>query len=835
MGEEHADRALRRKIDDALVLYRLRRLTLAVRGARAWFRQAAFVRTLATVALVLGLAVVIEWLTTGSWGWPSWTALGLTLVVLLAIGLVGAATIAQRRIVIESFADHAHPSDKVDPAVAGLPALIRAELNRLRQLYDPPSRRVGLEVIGLGPDYVGGQASMLLDVTGGDMTETLRTAVTADSKVTVGFLSVPVAPALVLLERVLQGPRVAGSLHRDGDELVLAAQLRRRGGQRTWLLRQASSDESHAVEELARRLAGVVTAHLLHGPTLGEQAIEHFHAGLQCYADAERQPAWRLVNLRRARDCFLDAAANDPAFGWASFNLGLVYRELAVDTSDNSLYSGAEQCFDRAIQTDPRRWEFRHARCVVARDQADIREGIQHAEAALGLARNAMAKAKSAHQLGGLWSWGERSGAANELRMRRRAAAWARRALLAADLRDRDDADPAATAASTLLSLGIASAYRALGSSGPARQHWTNKARDALSLAAGLRPDDANVPFQLARVEEALGEPARVQAAARRATAIDQDHLGAWVCTAMAASKLGDAVELSRSLQAILWSPCRALATPARDGPPALLELTEAWRAQWPGLPPPNIPLRYLEEVRARWTELDRLDEAQLEARIKAPLARDAFAPDLSGWEQAMAHVRLAHPSFRPPDSTDADEWARVADRLESAVVLLERDHVSDIIYLGLRPSIAHLRRRANRLGSVDGAKMFATRATCSSPPPRKRPSMPPPTSSSGWSKSISTTQPPPRTPSEPPSTAGPRATWPAGPGPRHCRTSRWPPAREGPTSSAGWPASCSRERTGLMRASGPRCAPRRSSCSPRRRPTRTPSRRLGGSGSASA
>jgi hypothetical protein len=152
------------------------------------------------------------------------------------------------------------------------------------------------------------------------------------------------------------------------------------------------------------------------------------------------------------------------------------------------------------------------------------------------------------------------------------------------------------------------------------------------------------------------------------------------------------------------------LATPARDGPPALLELTEAWRAQWPGLPPPNIPLRYLEEVRARWTELDRLDEAQLEARIKAPLARDAFAPDLSGWEQAMAHVRLAHPSFRPPDSTEADEWARVADRLESAVVLLERDHVSDIIYLGLRPSIAHLRRRANRLGSVDGAKMFATR-----------------------------------------------------------------------------------------------------------------------------
>ena len=502
------------RITDTLALYRLRSVTLAIRGVRRWFRQAAFARTLALLALILGTAFVIERLTSGNWGWPSWTAFGLTLVVLLAAGLVGAATIAQRRIVIESFADQVHPADKADPAAAGLPALVRQELNRLRQLYDPPSRRVGVEVQSLGVDTVGSQSSILLDVSGGDVSDTLRTAVTADSKVTVGFLSVPVAPALALLERVLQGPRLAGSLHRDGTALVLTAELRRRGDQRTWLLREQApvpgqamdaAAESHAIGELARRLAGLVTAHVLHGPTLGPKAIEHFHAGLQHYADAQRQPARRPAHLRQAQERFLDAAASDPTFGWASFNLGLVYHQLALDTQDDSYFSGAEQCFDRAIQTDPLRWEFRHARCVVARDQLDAREGTQHGEAAYKLARNALAKAKSAYQLGLLYGSGRGSATPEILRMRRKAACWARRALLATDLRGGDDADACATAASTLLNLGVACAYRAQDTKRKAKRGWTRLSRRALCWAGRLRPDDPNLPFELAKVEDALG------------------------------------------------------------------------------------------------------------------------------------------------------------------------------------------------------------------------------------------------------------------------------------------------------------------------------------------
>ena len=599
------------RITDTLALYRLRSVTLAIRGVRRWFRQAAFARTLALLALILGTAFVIERLTSGNWGWPSWTAFGLTLVVLLAAGLVGAATIAQRRIVIESFADQVHPADKADPAAAGLPALVRQELNRLRQLYDPPSRRVGVEVQGLGVDTVGSQSSILLDVSGGDVSDTLRTAVTADSKVTVGFLSVPVAPALALLERVLQGPRLAGSLHRDGTALVLTAELRRRGDQRTWLLREQApvpgqamdaAAESHAIGELARRLAGLVTAARAaraDARAEGDRALPRRPAALRRRpappARRPRRPASGPGALPRRRSQRPDV------------RLGQLQPRPRVPparprypgpTATSPAPSSASTGPSRPIRCDG---SSATPRCVVARDQLDAREGTQHGEAAYKLARNALAKAKSAYQLGLLDGSGRGSATPEILRMRRKAAslgpAGAARHRPSRRRRRRCLRHCRQHPPQPRRRLRLPGARH--DPQGEARMDEVVPAGAA--LAGRLRPDDPNLPFELAKVEDALGSPTDMLEAARQTTALDQDHLRAWLYTAMAASRMGDAVELRPQPPAILWSPCRALAA-GPNGVPPLRELTDSWRAQWwPSLPPPNIPLLYIEEVMARW------------------------------------------------------------------------------------------------------------------------------------------------------------------------------------------------------------------------------------------
>jgi len=209
---------------------------------------------------------------------------------------------------------------------------------------------------------------------------TLRGAVSPDSKVTVGPVTLPVAPVVALLGTVMKAPRLTGGLHRDGTTLILTAEMSRRQGL-TWIITNAvdTPAEAESVEPSAAPAAAgedAIVMSMVHqmslriftdvalGRSVRWSATKSFVSGLQAFRVCLRTPRDRKVNLKIAEEKFLKALAEDEDFPLGHYNLGVVYTELhglAVaagrDTEAEAHLRAAETAFGRAIEKDPTRWE----------------------------------------------------------------------------------------------------------------------------------------------------------------------------------------------------------------------------------------------------------------------------------------------------------------------------------------------------------------------------------------------------------------------------------------------------------------------------------------------
>ncbi|HEY3095574.1 MAG TPA: hypothetical protein VGK05_01945, partial [Acidimicrobiia bacterium] len=684
------------RIRAALQLFALRHPARAAGAIRRWWSRSGTVRAIFGLSLLLGLALVIEaarnsW----DWSWPSWESFGYALLPLLVVAFVRAASRSQRQIVSAPFEDHLH--DQPSPAVSGIPALLRQEVARLRLLYGPPPGdrlAVDVSVSPRGRD---------LDVTGTDISEEVQEVVAADSKLSIGFLSIPLAPAIGTLARFLRGPRIRGSVHREGADLVVTAELRRRDGVHTWFLRCSNGeDEDSGVAALTRQLADRVVGLVIHGPTVGPETIGAFHRGLAHYYDAVRNPASKERSLRLARNELHRAAGRDPMFGWAAFNLSLVYQELAELEPDffRENLLAASRYLDQACETDPRKWEFRHARCVVARDQPDPELGLLHGQAAAQLAAASLPRAKSSYQVGLLLGRQRNSARHSVIVQRRTAARWSRRAVLSSASFDRGDHEDANwTAASALVNLGVACAYTADVSQGAKRRRWAGAARRALRLAADLRRGDANLRLEQAKIETGVGRTKYAVEAAERCVALDPSRLAAWAFAAGNHGRLRDEEQSRRCVSELVRSPIRALTRDESINEEPLRYLAEIWRAI-------EDPPSWLNDVRTyfdgflqRWDGLSADAPEALEDRAGGSVSSPPSGwPDLSRWEQALAHVRLAHEDHRPSQLNDEEWHQEKVSKLSSAIDLLDETWDDDILYLGLHSAIADVSlKEANR------------------------------------------------------------------------------------------------------------------------------------------
>jgi hypothetical protein len=299
----------------------------------------------AVLSLLVAIAVVLLGIR------DLWTAMiaviGGWVVVLLLFASLG----ARQRVLIGEFRNMLRPDGEGDAQSPGADAsdqapgidlanLLLGEVSRIVDLFHVVGDRRAVSS-GLG-STLAFDAAMSAD----GLLGTLRGAVSPDSKVTVGPVTLPVAPVVALLGTVMKAPRLTGGLYRDGTTLILAAEMSRRRGL-TWIITNpvdtpaeadpvepdgapAVTGEEAIVMSMVRQMSLRIFTDVALGRSVRWNATESFVSGLKAFRVCLRTPRDRKVNLKIAEEKFLKALAEDEDFPLGHYNLGVVYTELHV-------------------------------------------------------------------------------------------------------------------------------------------------------------------------------------------------------------------------------------------------------------------------------------------------------------------------------------------------------------------------------------------------------------------------------------------------------------------------------------------------------------------------
>lgn len=298
-----------------------------------------------------------------------WQIVGLyALVLFLWLGIQ-----SRKQLVVEEFT--IFPKDekaKGDPQ--GLGALLAIELDRLKRLFQIVDEQRAISTA------TGVQRTLAATFKGEDVSSLLKEAVSPESKLKVGPLTIPANAIMALLGRIFQGPRLRGSLHQEnfGDKrtrYTLAAQLVSGDKPLSWLVTKEfsatsptnpetiTSDKSKTSAEKAE-----TPATLIYGPLVKElayriftdlalpptfvrwEATKSFSEGLKAYRDCLRTPKDRTLNLKRAEHHLTESLSIDENMDLAYHNLGVVYKELGRREA-------ALAAFTKSLELSKGRWE----------------------------------------------------------------------------------------------------------------------------------------------------------------------------------------------------------------------------------------------------------------------------------------------------------------------------------------------------------------------------------------------------------------------------------------------------------------------------------------------
>jgi tetratricopeptide (TPR) repeat protein len=354
--------------------------------------------SLVRVGIVFGLPVGTY--AAFRWGGVWWVIASFLAWFLVLLGLAVAA--ARDRLIIGSFEYVSMGTEAAAPAEVDVADLLRGEISRLSNLLHVVGDR---RAVSSG---VNERTPLDATLSVDELSEAFRGAAGEQITLKLGQLTIPLAPLVHLLGRLVASARITGRLHQDGDNLILTAQTTgarriawrvdaskdgrakpgRRGsivgspGGERWLeeLSTRNLPAAHAaspgledadppvVATMVRELALRIYTDLALDQSVRWEACGHFVAGLRAFRSCLRTPKDRKMNLRGAEGEFLEALAEDEDFPLAYYNLGVVYTELlslavAAGRSGEAHMrrSAAETSFGRAIEKSPHRWDCHFA------------------------------------------------------------------------------------------------------------------------------------------------------------------------------------------------------------------------------------------------------------------------------------------------------------------------------------------------------------------------------------------------------------------------------------------------------------------------------------------
>jgi hypothetical protein len=319
---------------------------------------------------------------------PGLTMLEAALLVVGIVVIAWAVFRAHTRVVIEGFDDYTTPPGQPTETSgpdghrngkahshkdSGAAVLLANKLAELRELYgfvDDPDKTPA-------PGRAAGATVQLDDASG-----VLRSAVTTESTISLGPITLPWGALMGMVARFSQAPQLRGAIHGDERALILTSELKHQREPYSWRVAGDVEPGASPRKKLESMVADQLAFQVFSDLTLQRQArwpaTKYWLLALGNMAECQRRPRNRRLLLKEAERNFLHALAEDERFYLACLNLGIVYRRLALElerlpehtnASEREAakrgakrYRGAaRRVFERAIDLRPDRWEAYHA------------------------------------------------------------------------------------------------------------------------------------------------------------------------------------------------------------------------------------------------------------------------------------------------------------------------------------------------------------------------------------------------------------------------------------------------------------------------------------------
>jgi tetratricopeptide (TPR) repeat protein len=281
------------------------------------------------------------------------------LKVLLATALLAIADWARqarRRIVIMQFSNFTG-DDKLKVYADGVSSLLLIELARLSNLFRIVEEGRPYEAaIAISPGK-GVMSEPTLRAE--DIGESLKGAVSSESVIDLGPVKVPVGMILALVGKTVEGPRLTGSVHKEGEDVVLVASISGGGLRGSWRVSTSSLSEpkqpvgSGPLDRMTGQMANRIFTDL-EQKRIGTprwRAFCYYTEGLTKYRDVLRTKRNKNLMLRQAERAFIRALSEDNKFLQCHYNLGVVYNAMAVHDSPQA-HDSAQAAFSESVRQD---------------------------------------------------------------------------------------------------------------------------------------------------------------------------------------------------------------------------------------------------------------------------------------------------------------------------------------------------------------------------------------------------------------------------------------------------------------------------------------------------
>ncbi|MCS6847402.1 MAG: hypothetical protein RMN52_06780 [Anaerolineae bacterium] len=273
------------------------------------------------------------------------------LLITLALWLAIFIWRLRKRPVIDKFEDYMGESNS--KPVEGAGSILRSELARLGRLFH--------DIDEARPQPVTGPLQPLDIAPAAFTAESLvKEALGEDSKVEIGTLSIPIGKVASLIARLVQGRRLTGSVHKDDQRFVMITAGGSGRVDYNWRVEypkeKTDSNITSAIQAMSSEMAIRIFTDLL-SDSIGTpkwNAAQEYSEGLRKLRYALRKSDNDKEWYRQAIQHFTKAIALDQEFGYAHFNLGVVYRKLGDQRA-------AERAFARAVHSEPSNIEFAYA------------------------------------------------------------------------------------------------------------------------------------------------------------------------------------------------------------------------------------------------------------------------------------------------------------------------------------------------------------------------------------------------------------------------------------------------------------------------------------------